>query len=380
MDSVSQTSSSNIASNSNMQQVEVSGWTAQHEDIFIEWADKAMIYRWMHTRSYKIFYFRNACYTIPVIIMSTLTGTATFGQERIPEAYRLWAQVAIGTINITAGIITTIQQFLKINELLEAHRVSSISWGKFYENIKIELAKHPKHRDGPLEMLKHFKEEFDRLMEISPTIEDAVIKEFKSRFGNNKNKTQLNETAVTINTRFGEKFKELFTNDDLESDKDDDIQLHVQSIFNDYLRDVKNLNKSKSKNHYAYLKKPDICDELVSTTEMVHPWYLKPKKKQEEVVYKEDPETIKEIEMRKEREIYKRMLDEFCNSYYNINDRQPFDEEILENMEVNIPNKILLSLMEQRKQNMANESHDDGEYNEENAFRKPKKSKTMNDI
>ena len=75
------------------------------------------------------------------------------------------------------------------------------------------------------------------------------------------------------------------------------------------------------------------------------------------------------------------MLDEFRNSYYNINDRQPFDEEILENMEVNIPNKILLSLMEQRKQNMANESHDDdGEYNEENAFRKPKKSKTMNDI
>ena len=133
------------------------------------------------------------------------------------------------------------------------------------------------------------------------------------------------------------KFKELFTNDDLESDKDDDIQLHVQSIFNDYLRDVKNLNKSKSKNHYAYLKKPDICDELVSTTEMVHPWYLKPKKKQEEVVYKEDPETIKEIEMRKEREIYKRMLDEFYDSYYNINDRQPFDEEILENMEVNIP-------------------------------------------
>ena len=45
MDSVSQTSSSNIASSSNTQQVEVSGWTAQHEDIFIEWADKAMIYR-----------------------------------------------------------------------------------------------------------------------------------------------------------------------------------------------------------------------------------------------------------------------------------------------------------------------------------------------
>lgn len=374
MDSVSLTSSSNVGPNLNMQQIEVSGWTAQHEDIFIEWADKAMIYRWMHTRSYKIFYFRNACYTIPVIIMSTLTGTATFGQDRIPEAYRIWAQIAIGTINISAGIITTIQQFLKINELLEAHRVSSISWGKFYENIKIELAKHPKDRDGPLEMLKHFKEEFDRLMEISPTIEDAVINEFKSRFGSKKNKTQLNETAITINSRFGEKFRELFTNDDM-IEENDEMHLQVQSIFSDYMKDVKNLNKSKSKNHYAYLKKPDICDELVSTTDMVHQWYLKPKNKKEEIVYKEDPEAIKEIELRKEREIYKRLLDEFCRGYYNINEREPFDDEILENMERSIPKQILLSLIEQRTENVM----EDSTYANDNAFHRPRKSKTMND-
>ena len=35
----------------------------------------------------------------------------------------------IGSINILAGIITTIQQFLKIGQLNESHRVSSISWG-----------------------------------------------------------------------------------------------------------------------------------------------------------------------------------------------------------------------------------------------------------
>ena len=377
MDSLSQASSTIVASSSNMQQVEVSGWTAQHEDIFIEWADKAMIYRWMHTRSYKIFYFRNACYTIPVIIMSTLTGTATFGQERIPEAYRLWAQVAIGTINITTGIITTIQQFLKINELLEAHRVSSISWGKFYENIKIELAKHPKHRDGPLEMLKHFKEEFDRLMEISPTIEDAVINEFKSRFGNKK--SQTNDTPMVINTRFGEKFRELFTNEE-NVDEKEEIDLQIQSIFGDYLKDVKNMNKSKSKNHYAYLKKPDICDELVSTSEMVHSWYLKPKKKKEEVVYTEDPETIRQIELRKEREIYKKMMNDFCNSYYNINERQPFDDEIIENMKTHIPDTILHSLMEQRKQNIIDEELGLGLGSSDDTFRKPWKAKTMNDI
>ena len=44
--------------------------------------------------------------------MSTLTGTANFAQERIPEIYRGWYSIIIGSINIFAGILTTIQQFL----------------------------------------------------------------------------------------------------------------------------------------------------------------------------------------------------------------------------------------------------------------------------
>ena len=212
------------------------------------------------------------------------------------------------------------------------------------------MAKHPKHREGPLEMLKHFKEEFDRLMEISPTIEDKIINEFKKRFSNKKNKTQLNNTNESINLYFGEKFRELFTSDDLLDEEKNEIDMHVQTIFSDYLKDVKNLNKSKSKNHYAYLKKPDICDELISTTEMVHPWYSKPKKKKDETTYREDPEVVKEIELRKEREIYKRMVEQFCTSYYNINDRQPFDDEISDYMNNSIPNDILISLISEYKE------------------------------
>ena len=51
--------------------------------------------------------------------------------------------MAIGAVNIFAGILTTIAQFLKIGELNEAHRVASIAWDKFYRNTKVELAKSP---------------------------------------------------------------------------------------------------------------------------------------------------------------------------------------------------------------------------------------------
>lgn len=99
-------------------------WTSGHERILIDWADKAMCYRWLHSRSHQRFSIINAYFTIPVIIMSTLTGTANFAQDRVPTRYRGYYSMGVGFVNILAGIITTIQQFLKISELNEAHRVS----------------------------------------------------------------------------------------------------------------------------------------------------------------------------------------------------------------------------------------------------------------
>ena len=169
-------------------------WTEDHENILVEWADKAMCYRWLHGRSHQLYSRANTWFTIPVIIMSTLTGTANFAQEKFTDPTREYVVVAIGAVNILAGIITTIQQFLKISELNEAHRVSSLSWDKFYRNIKVELAKSPKERTPAIQILKSSKEEFDRLMETSPAISTKVTKLFKSEFScssNQKEKLKL---------------------------------------------------------------------------------------------------------------------------------------------------------------------------------------------
>jgi len=157
-------------------------WTVDHEDILIEWADKAMCFRWLHSRAHALYSKLNYNYTIPVIVISTLTGTANFAQDRVPEAYQGLFVMIVGGFNILAGIITTIQQFLKITQLNEAHRVSGIAWDKFYRNIKIELARHPDERIHVNQMLKMCKEEFDRMMETSPNIPDEIINEFKNKF------------------------------------------------------------------------------------------------------------------------------------------------------------------------------------------------------
>lgn len=166
-------------------------WTEDHEQILFEWADKAMCYRWLHSRSNALYNYLNTWYTIPVIVISTLTGTANFAQDRVPIEYQHLFVMVVGGFNILAGIITTIQQFLKITQLNESHRVAAIAWDKFYRNIKVELARHPDERTPVVTIIKIYKEEFDRLMETSPIIPDKILEQFKTEIMQNEKKNEL---------------------------------------------------------------------------------------------------------------------------------------------------------------------------------------------
>lgn len=124
--------------------------------------------------------------TIPVIILSTLTGTANFALDGfIPEGnqdMKKYAQAGIGAVSIFAGILTTLGNFLRFAQGSESHRVAGISWGKFQRQIAVELAIHPNERIDAMDFLKICRAEMDRLIEQSPPIPDDIIKEFHAEF------------------------------------------------------------------------------------------------------------------------------------------------------------------------------------------------------
>jgi hypothetical protein len=118
------------------------GWTKQLENLVAEWADKASCYQWMHGKTEEKFSKMNYYFTIPEIIMSTLTGTANFATNSIvtSEEQAKFVTFGIGAISLIAGIISTVANFLRYAQGSEAHRVAAISWGKFQRFISIELS------------------------------------------------------------------------------------------------------------------------------------------------------------------------------------------------------------------------------------------------
>lgn len=156
-----------------------------------EWADKAGCYRWLHDRCEKKYSSLNMGITIPVIILSTLTGTANFALDGFisPEDQdaKKYAQAAIGAVSIFAGILTTLGNFLRFAQGSESHRVAGIAWGKFQRQIAVELAIAPKDRIDCMDFLKICRAELDRLIEQSPPVPDDVITEFKKEFEDKPN-------------------------------------------------------------------------------------------------------------------------------------------------------------------------------------------------
>tara|TARA_R100001443_G_scaffold78102_2_gene85478 strand:- start:317 stop:964 length:648 start_codon:yes stop_codon:yes gene_type:complete len=160
-------------------------WSPECEKLLAEWSEKGSCYRWLHTRSEKKYRTRYYCFSIPVIILSTLTGAMNVGMDSfIDDEQRPTASAIVGGINIFAGILGTLQNFLKVAETMESHRASSVSWSKLGRNISIELAIDPIRRQNAHDFLSICRAEYDRLIEQSPTIDDDIIDSFKKKFKN----------------------------------------------------------------------------------------------------------------------------------------------------------------------------------------------------
>jgi len=158
-------------------------WNEQHESILRQWGEASGCYRYMHHRAFLMYKRLSMRFTLPVIVLSTLTGTANFAQEQFPESVRGMVPSVIGGLNLIAGLIATIMQFLKINELMENHKAAALAYGLLSRNIRLTLAlaREERSSDG-LDFVNVCKSEYDRLIEQSPAVPTNILAQFESEY------------------------------------------------------------------------------------------------------------------------------------------------------------------------------------------------------
>lgn len=158
-------------------------WTKEQEELLKDWCDIANCFRWMHEQSSFKYKLINNQIALPVIVLSTLTGTANFGMSSlVPQSSQKIASAIVGGINIFCGVLTTIQTYFKYAENAETHATASKEWSKLQRIIGIELAIERAKRKRPNEFLKYCIEEYNKLKETSPVIPSDIAHQFRVRF------------------------------------------------------------------------------------------------------------------------------------------------------------------------------------------------------
>ena len=154
-------------------------WHKQQEKVLKEWSEIGASYRYMHDRAYTMYNAQNLRFALPVIIISTITGTANFAQGSFPASWQAYVPLGIGFLNLTAGLITTIAQFLRVSELLEGHRAASLAYAKLSRSIAVELSLPADERSMPgIDYIKQCRTDIDRLIEQSPPVPPEILKDF----------------------------------------------------------------------------------------------------------------------------------------------------------------------------------------------------------
>jgi hypothetical protein len=155
-------------------------WTNDLEDVMADLGERCLCYRWLHSQSEKRLSKLNDVFAIPVIILSTVSGSANIGSQAMFPSPQ--ASIAIGFLSIFVGILSTIQTYFSFAKQAENHKMAALTYGKIHDFLRVELSLPREERMAAKDLLKTIRDQTDRLAEISPQIPDQIIDMFKARF------------------------------------------------------------------------------------------------------------------------------------------------------------------------------------------------------
>jgi hypothetical protein len=160
-----------------MGSVDTSSWNTSQEKLLKAIAERSNCMRWLHLHCFYYFESANFYLTIPNVIISTLNGGVTMSLTSLfpdPSSQKV-ATTVIGLISIFSAMLITMNQYIKSQQMMESHRATGLCYSKLHRMITNELALRRDQRHNALDLIKHVRNEQDRLENTAPNIIPFII-------------------------------------------------------------------------------------------------------------------------------------------------------------------------------------------------------------
>ena len=157
-------------------------YNAAMERLIAEESERCNGNSWLHAKAEAYYSVRNSCIALPTIILSTLVGFLSGSSASIFKGEPTAASIGIGCVSLFTGIISTIGNYYNFARLNEGHRIAAIQYAKLSRFLSIELTLPQSERINAKDILRLTKDNIERLLEISPSIPESIIRRYKAEF------------------------------------------------------------------------------------------------------------------------------------------------------------------------------------------------------
>lgn len=169
---------------------------------------------------------------LPAIVLSSLSGVASFGTASFPSALQKYVSIVVGLINVCIAMIQTYESYIKIADIVSRALTVSTSLKKLSDDIKCELSIPIENRQT--NGITFLRDCFSR---YQATVYQAPPLEFDENANNQKLILERIETKINRDTRSMRRNNQYIRT---QSDDDDDLP---DNFDNDVIIDIKSKSK-----------------------------------------------------------------------------------------------------------------------------------------
>jgi hypothetical protein len=114
---------------------------------------------------------RQAKFRIPSIIISSITGLASFGNSNFPEGFQNYVNIGVGACSIFIAILNSIESYMKIGEIIGGTLQASVNFQKLKETIDVELSLPVENRTSQgIIFLRQCYQNYEKYWDLAPNI------------------------------------------------------------------------------------------------------------------------------------------------------------------------------------------------------------------
>lgn len=157
-------------------------WSQPLEQLVASEGEKCRGLAWINQKAEIYYAHRANAIAIPVIILSTLAGTASVGSSSLFGSETQISSIVIGLVSIGVGILNTISSYFSWARKAESHRIAYLQYSKLFSIIRVEMSLPRAERQEAEVLLKQIRDGMERLAETTPSPPPSILEEFNRHF------------------------------------------------------------------------------------------------------------------------------------------------------------------------------------------------------